>query len=142
MADQASERDPRAHNGPVLFLSHAGADAEAALDLALRIERTPAAHKAGLKVWIDQRDLVRGRGWQQQLEDAIEKHSSGFAVLLGSRGVVNWVESEVRVALSRATKDANYPFIPILVGGTPPLTCRPLRASTMGLRLRLPLTLG
>src|SRR5687768_9142380 len=104
-------------NGPVLFLSHSGADTGAALDLALRLERTPAAQQAGLHVWIDDRDLVKGRGWQRQLEDAIEKRSTAFAVLMGTRGVVNWVEAEVRVALSRATGDASYPLIPILIGG-------------------------
>jgi hypothetical protein len=62
---------------------------EAAFDLALRLERTPAAQKAGLHVWIDQRDLVRGRGWQKQLEEVIEKRSTVFAVLMGTRGVVN-----------------------------------------------------
>src|SRR4051794_5378301 len=101
---------------PVLFLSHAGADTEAALDLALRLERTPAAQEAGLQVWIDDRDLLFGRAWQQQLEDVIEKRSSAFAVLIGTRGVVNWVDSELRVALSRARKDSDYPLIPILIG--------------------------
>src|SRR5215203_5327124 len=105
-----------AASGPVLFLSHAGADTEAALDLARRIERTPAAQEAGLRVWIDYRDLLHGRGWQRQLEEIIEKRSTAFAVLMGTRGLVNWVEAEVSVALSRATKDHGYPLIPILIG--------------------------
>jgi tetratricopeptide (TPR) repeat protein len=100
----------------LLFLSHAGADADAALDLAHRIEATPAARQAGLRVWIDQRDLVHGRGWQRQLEDAIERRSTAFAVYIGARGAINWVEAEIGVALSRATKDKSYPFVPILLG--------------------------
>ena len=100
---------PDPASGPVLFLSHSGADTEAALDLALRLERTPAAQEAGLRVWIDKRNLVPGRGWQRQLEHIIEKRSTAFAVLMGTRGVVNWVEAEVSVALSRATGDSLRP---------------------------------
>jgi hypothetical protein len=44
---------------PLLFLSHAGIQTEAALLLASRIEQTPAAREAGLKVWIDDRELGR-----------------------------------------------------------------------------------
>jgi hypothetical protein len=101
---------------PILFLSHAGVDSDAALDLVRRLEAAPAAREAGLRVWIDKRDLAPGRGWQQQLENAIDRQSTAFAVYMGARGAINWVEAEVRVALSRATKDAGYPFIPILIG--------------------------
>src|SRR5690242_2833308 len=93
-----------AGGGPLLFLSHA--DTDTALDLAHRLEQAPTAREAGLRVWIDQRDLLRGRGWQRQLEETIEKQSTAFAVLMGARGAVNWVEMEVRVALSRATKES------------------------------------
>jgi hypothetical protein len=41
--------------------------------------------------------------------------STAFAVIVGTRGVVNWVDREVRVALSRATSEKNYPFIPVFV---------------------------
>ena len=97
---------------PLLFLSHAGVDSDAALELARRIEENPSARERGLKVWIDKRDLPAGQSWQRQLEDVIGKKSTAFAVYLGSTGTVNWVESEVRVALSRATNDKSYPFIP------------------------------
>jgi hypothetical protein len=105
-----------APSGPLVFLSHAGVDTDVALDLARRLMATSAARGAGLRVWIDHDDLDPGRGWQHQLEDAIENQSTAFAVFLGERSAINWVEAEIRVALSRATKDANYPFIPILVG--------------------------
>ena len=98
----------------LLFLSHAGVDAEAALRLADRIEATPEAREHGLKVWVDKRDLEAGSGWQQQLEQAIEERSTAFAVYLGATGIINWVDSEVRVALSRARSDPNYRFIPII----------------------------
>ena len=53
-------------------------------------------------------------GWQAQLEKAITEQATAFAVHVGAKGVVNWVEIEVRLALSRATGAADYPFIPIL----------------------------
>src|SRR3954470_10829244 len=87
---------------PLLFLSHAGADTEAARRLKARLEAAPDARAAGLRVWFDKDDLRAGGPWQGQLEEAIEERASAFAVYVGSRGVVNWVEAEVRLALSRA----------------------------------------
>lgn len=101
---------------PLLFLSHAGADTEAAHALTRAIESAPDAQAASLKVWLDKRDLVPGREWQRQLEDAIGQQATAFAVLVDTRGTVNWVEREVRLALSRATSDSRFPFIPLLVG--------------------------
>jgi hypothetical protein len=98
---------------PILFLSHSGSDTEAARALKRGIEDSPAAREAGLKVWFDKDDLRAGKSWQAQLAAAIEKEADAFAVLLGARGVVNWVEAEVEVALSRATTSA-FPFIPII----------------------------
>jgi hypothetical protein len=98
----------------ILFLSHSGADTEAARELKRRIEASPAAQKAGLKVWFDKDDLKPGRSWQAQLGSVIEKEAHAFAVLFGSRGVVNWVEAEVEAAISRATNSADFPFIPII----------------------------
>jgi hypothetical protein len=44
---------------PVLFLSHAGADTDAAMRFAERLETSPEA--IGLTVWIDKRSLVLRR---------------------------------------------------------------------------------
>jgi hypothetical protein len=98
----------------LLFLSHAGVDTEAALRIADLIENTPEARQHGLKVWIDKRHLQAGQSWQHQLEDVIENQSTAFAVYLGNKGVINWVENEVRLALSRTTGKPDYPFIPII----------------------------
>src|SRR6266567_656105 len=46
-------------------------------------------------------DLAAGLGWQAQLEKAINEEATAFAVHVGAKGVVNWVESEVRLGLSR-----------------------------------------
>jgi hypothetical protein len=102
-----------------LFLGHSGADTDAALTLKRRIEAAPPARLRGLKVWIDKDDLQAGREWQEQLEEIIERRATAFAVYVGSGGVINWVEREVRLALSRATgKNGAFPFIPILAANS------------------------
>lgn len=104
---------------PLLFLSHAGADTEAARALKERLENAADARKAGLKVWFDKDSLEPGTPlWQAQIEDAIQNQVTAFAVYVGAKGVVNWVENEVRLAISRATatRDSERPFafIPII----------------------------
>src|SRR4051812_23173572 len=106
--------DPRGGT-PFLFLSHASADTEAARKLKERIEGARAARERGLKVWFDKDDLRVGESWQAQLEDAIGRQATAFAVYVGTKGVLNWVQAEVDLALSRAisSKDS-FRFIPIL----------------------------
>src|SRR5258707_86887 len=99
---------------PCLFLSHSGADTGAARELKRRLLDSADARAAGLRVWLDKDDLAAGLGWQAQLEKAINEEATAFAVHIGAKGVVNWVESEVRLGLSRATGAPDYPFIPIL----------------------------
>jgi hypothetical protein len=97
-----------------LFLSHSGADTDAARELKRRLLDSPDARAAELRVWLDKDDLAAGLDWQAQLEKAISEQATAFAVHVGAKGVVNWVESEVRLGLSRATGAPDYPFIPIL----------------------------
>lgn len=103
-----------ANAAPCLFLSHSGVDTDAARELKRRLLDSPDARSAGLSIWLDKDDLGAGVGWQLQIENAISKKTTAFAVHIGAKGVVNWVESEVRLALSRATGTTGYPFIPIL----------------------------
>ena len=98
---------------PLIFLSHAGVDTDQARELKRRIQATASARSTGLKVWLDKDELKVGAGWQGQLEKVITDECTAFAVYVGSKGVVNWVESEVRLGLSRAT-GSSFPFIPIL----------------------------
>jgi WD40 repeat protein len=97
----------------LLFLSHAGIDSQAALTLAERIENSPDAQRAGLRVFIDKIALRAGGRWKDQLQQAL-RNSTAFAVYVGSKGVVNWVSDEVSVALDRAHSDHAYPVIPVL----------------------------
>jgi WD40 repeat protein/energy-coupling factor transporter ATP-binding protein EcfA2 len=104
--------------GRRIFLSHSGIDAEAAAALKVRILAVPAAREHGLNVWLDKDDLRAGEPWQSQIEEAIGK-SQAFAVYVGSRGMVNWVEAEVRLALNRAISEPEYRFVPILAATAP-----------------------
>jgi WD40 repeat protein len=121
-----SDRSPEGHDprtpAPCLFLSHSGADTEAARELKRRILESPEAREAGLTVWFDKDDLSAGTGWQEQLEIAVTRTATAFAVLVGSKGVINWVEREVRLGLARATGDGAIPFVPILAEGASPGT--------------------
>ncbi|MBV9529830.1 MAG: TIR domain-containing protein [Bradyrhizobium sp.] len=103
-----------ANGPPCLFLSHSGADTDAARELKRRLLNSPDARAAGLSIWLDKDDLGAGIGWQAQIENAISKKTTAFAVHIGAKGVVNWVDSEVRLALSRASGTTDYPFIPVL----------------------------
>jgi TIR domain len=100
---------------PVLFLSHSGVDTQTARELKRRLLASPDAKAAGLEVWLDKDDLAPGKGWQEQLERVITTGSTAFAVIIGTNGVVNWVDREVRVALSRATSEKSFPFIPVFM---------------------------
>ncbi len=102
----------------LLFLSHSGIDTEAAKALKARITTSLAAREHGLSVWFDKDDLRAGEPWQRQIEEAI-RQSQAFAVYVGSKGVVNWVEAEVRLALNRAITEPDYRFVPILAGAAP-----------------------
>src|SRR3954469_3331634 len=104
---------------PLLFLSHAGIDTEAARALKQRLEAAPEAREHGLRVWFDKDDLRAGEPWQAQLEQAIRYRSAAFAVYVGSRGVVNWVDAEIQLALGCAVTDPTYRFIPILAPQAP-----------------------
>lgn len=104
---------------PIVFLSHAGIDVEAALRLADRIQESAPARESRLTVWIDRRNLRAGVQWKQSIQEALSQ-SSAFVVYVGSRGVVNWVWDEVSVALDRAHADPLYPIIPVLGPGVSP----------------------
>jgi hypothetical protein len=103
---------------PCLFLSHAGIDSTAAVALAERMEQSPEARRHRLRVWVDKRALTPGTPWQDQLEAAIHKQSTAFAIYLTKAGAENWVRMEVRAALDRVVSAGQsgkpYPFIPII----------------------------
>jgi hypothetical protein len=65
---------------PFIFLSHSGADSDAARELKRRLLECPDARTAGLKVWFDKDDLRPGGQWQPQIEQAIQAEATSFVV--------------------------------------------------------------
>ena len=67
----------------LIFLSHSGADTEAAKSLASLLRQ------GGVDVWLDVERLAPGDVWMDQLEAALvaAKH---FIVYIGPSGVRNW----------------------------------------------------
>ena len=67
-------------------------------------------HKIEVPYLTDAQQEVRGAGtgWQVQIEKAIIEKTTP-SVHIGAKGVVNWVDLEVRLALSHATGAADYP---------------------------------
>ena len=89
-----------------IFLSHAGADAQAPRQLAEILRRT------GINVWFDKDNLQPGAPWMTTLEDAIET-ASAMIVYIGRLGIQVWVDREVRVGPVRNTNNRNtFRFIP------------------------------
>jgi len=102
---------------PCLFLSHSGPDTDAARELKRRLLDSPDARAARLTIWLDKDDLGAGIGWQAQIEKAINEKTTAFAVHLGAKGVLNWVDSEVRLGLSRAAGRCGLPLHPNILPG-------------------------
>ena len=92
-----------------VFLSHAGADTQAAHQFAEMLRRN------GVDVWFDKDNLRPGDRWMATLEDAIEQ-SSAMLVYVGRLGVQAWVDREVRFGLVRNTRDPDaFKLIPVLL---------------------------
>jgi energy-coupling factor transporter ATP-binding protein EcfA2 len=106
-----------------LFISHAGADSRRAVELAERIEA------AGLPVWIDRKHLRPGEPLLDQLENALSRETTAFAVYLTASGAEHWVRTEVREALIRKvdaeSEGGRYPFIPVIADSSTDLARLP-----------------
>ena len=100
---------------PRVFLSHAGPDTKAARALKQALLQSAAGRAAGLEIWLDADDLSPGDGWQAEIETAMGA-ASACILLVGARGVVNWVRAELDLALSRAVKEPGFRLIPVLLG--------------------------
>src|SRR6185436_6829847 len=94
-----------------VFLSHNSKDKPAVRELA------EALRARGLKVWLDEWELVPGRPWQDALEEIIQTVRSA-AVLVGKDGFGPWEVPEMRGCLSEFV-DRKLPVIPVLLPGAP-----------------------
>ena len=71
----------------------------------------------GLRVWLDDEQLVPGHLWQEGLETIIQT-TQAAVVLIGESGLGPWEEPEMRALLSEFVK-RKLPVIPVLLPGTP-----------------------
>lgn len=94
-----------------VFLSHNSKDKPTVRELA------EALVARGLRVWLDEWELVPGRPWQEALEEVIETVGAA-AVLVGRDGLGPWEVPEMRSCLSEYV-DRKLPVIPVLLPGTP-----------------------
>ena len=94
-----------------VFLSHNSKDKPTVRQLAEALQRR------GLKVWLDEWELVPGRPWQEALEEIIQTTRSA-AVLVGKDGLGPWEMPEMRGCLSEFVS-RKLPVIPVLLPDAP-----------------------
>lgn len=90
-----------------VFVSYRSTDRPWAMSLVARLEG------AGLKVFIDQRELVPGDYLAGQLQSALERSRS--AVVLVSKGWLEspWCQQEANVLVKRAVEDGAFKLVPL-----------------------------
>ena len=93
------------------FLSHNSKDKPIVRQLA------DALVARGLRPWLDERELVPGRPWQEALEEIIQTTKTAV-VMFGPAGLGPWEEPEMRACLSEFV-DRKLPVIPVLLPGAP-----------------------
>jgi ubiquinone/menaquinone biosynthesis C-methylase UbiE len=96
-------------NPPLVFLSHNSSDKPMVRELA------KAIRDRGIRVWIDEEDLIPGKSWQKGLEQIIQQADSA-AVLVGAAGLGPWEEPELEACLTQFVR-RRMPVIPVLLPG-------------------------
>ena len=94
-----------------VFLSHNSTDKPTVRQLA------GALKGRGLKVWLDECELIPGRPWQEAIEEVIQTTKSAV-VVVGADGLGPWEIPEMRGCLSEFVK-RRLPVIPVLLPGAP-----------------------
>ena len=92
-----------------VFLSHNSQDKSIVRQLA------DALVARGLRPWLDERELVPGRLWQEALEEIIQSTKSAV-VIFGPAGLGPWEETEMRTCLNEFVK-RKMPVFPVLLPG-------------------------
>src|SRR5206468_1299285 len=92
-----------------VFLSHNSKDKLVVRQLAESLKAR------GVRVWLDEWELVPGRSWQDALEDIIQTSKSA-AVLVGPEGLGPWELPEMRACLNEFVK-RRLRVIPVLLPG-------------------------
>jgi nucleotide-binding universal stress UspA family protein len=76
-----------------------------------------ALKKRGLRVWLDEWELVPGRPWQEALEEIVQT-TNAATVLVGNDGIGPWQDRELRGCLSEFV-ERGLPVIPVLLPDAP-----------------------
>jgi CheY-like chemotaxis protein len=97
------------------FLSYNSHDRSAVQTVARYLKK-----EAGLRVWLDQWDLLPGDSWQEEIEETLDK-CAACVVFWGPSGLGPWQHEEMRAALERRVGEQGYRVIPVLLPG-----CRPI----------------
>lgn len=109
---RSTRRDPRpGEPGFDVFLSHNSRNKPVVRELADALEAR------GVRVWLDERELIPGRSWQGALEETLREVRSA-AVLVGADGLGPWEIAEMRACLSELV-DRGAAVIPVLLPGAP-----------------------
>lgn len=101
-----------------VFLSHNSKDKPMVRRLAQALQRR------GIRVWLDEEQLVPGRPWQEALESIIQTTRTA-AVLVGKDGLGPWEIPEMRACLSEFV-DRKLSVIPVLLPDAPTKPALPL----------------
>jgi hypothetical protein len=94
-----------------VFLSHNSKDKPAVRLIADALENR------GIRVWLDERELIPGRPWIPELERIIGI-APAVAVFVGENGIGPWEQPEIEGALIKAVK-RGIPVIPVLLPNAP-----------------------
>lgn len=106
-----------------IFLSHNSKDKPIVRELRQRLI------EAGHSVWLDEKDLVAGRPWLDDIERAL-LHSTAIIVTIGVSGLGPWETPEMRAALIQMVR-RQTPVIPLLLPGAPDQVELPLFLQTL-----------
>lgn len=90
-----------------VFFSHNSKDKPAVRQIAEMLKQR------GLKVWLDEWELIPGRPWQEALEEIIQTTRTA-AVLVGKDGLGPWEIPEMYGCLSEFV-NRKLPVIPVLL---------------------------
>jgi len=92
-----------------VFLAHNSQDKPEVKAIASKLKRR------GLKVWIDDEQILPGRPFQDVIQQAISNVKSA-AIFIGPQGPGSWQVMELRTLISQFV-DTGLPVIPILLPG-------------------------
>ena len=92
-----------------VFLAHNSQDKPEVKAIASQLKRR------GLKVWIDDEQILPGRPFQDVIQQALQNVKSA-AIFIGTEGLGKWQILELRSLISRLV-EADIPIIPVLLPG-------------------------